>query len=184
MCFRVRMTACVPCSGADEECNSMEEECLHRAWVERLPQLLRVPMCCNCFATALEEGNIFLMKIPEELEGFLLWQCEITLVTNMVETRKEWMIHLANRGRQVERSGQEHRKELEDQVEYCMHGAVECVGQEMDLSVVPWRSLQSEGSACELEQLLCKKSAWVSLCEESRRWWLERALVRVEDPGG
>lgn len=68
---------------------------------------------------------------------FFFDNSEITLVTNMVEARKEWMIHLANRGRQVERSGQEHRKELEDQVEYCMHGAVEWVGQEMDLSVVP-----------------------------------------------
>lgn len=72
LCFRVRMTACVPCSGAEEECNNIVEECLHSAWVERLPQLLRVPMYCNCFATALEEGNMFLMKIPEELEGFLL----------------------------------------------------------------------------------------------------------------
>lgn len=50
----------------------METECLHSTWVERLPQLLRVPMYCSCFATALEEGNIFLMKICEELEGFLL----------------------------------------------------------------------------------------------------------------
>lgn len=102
LCFSVRIRACISYSGADQESDSMKAECLHSTHMESLWQLLWLSVYWGCFAAALEEGNIFLMKISKEFESFFLHN-QITLCASMVEARKGGMMHLANR--EAARSG-------------------------------------------------------------------------------
>lgn len=92
-------------------------------------------MCCSHFVTGVKAGNLLLIKILKELEGFFL---NIMFCTNTVEARKDGMIHLAKRdAARSDMSGKTNRKKSKDQI-YCqMQGAAAWVRQEMCLSTVP-----------------------------------------------
>lgn len=102
LCFGIRIRACTPYSGVDEGRDGGGDRLLaQHSGGERLPhlflQLLRFPMYCSHFVTRVKEGNLLLIKILKELDGFLLHNSQIMLCTNTVEARKDCIIHLANR---------------------------------------------------------------------------------------
>lgn len=78
----------------------------------------------------MKEGNLLLIKILKELEGFLLHNSQIMLCTNTVEARKDCIIHLANRqAARSETQGKNGVKRSGVISAYCqMHRAVAWVG--------------------------------------------------------